>query len=78
MTDPRPPKPTYLDDPDLQLVIEPGHERANAGDVLAELLHRQPNAQEAALLIRGATMLYTVGAGSAAACLSTSMTWLYG
>ncbi|GAB3167574.1 hypothetical protein GCM10027258_93120 [Amycolatopsis stemonae] len=80
MTDRPPPEPrrTYLDDPELPLVLEPGHERADAAAVLDELLDRSPNSEEAALLIRGAVMLRATGAGTAAACLSTSMTWLYG
>jgi hypothetical protein len=80
MTDHRPPETprTYLDDPKLQMVLEPGHEQADAETVLAELLERGPGPADAALLIRGAVMLRAAGAGTAAACLSTSMTWLYG
>ncbi|MEQ0560756.1 hypothetical protein ABJI51_16845 [Amycolatopsis sp. NEAU-NG30] len=75
--DPRSPR-TYLDDPELPLVIEPGHEDTDADEVLTDLLARQPNPEEAVLLIRGAVMLHAAGAGTAAACLNTSMTWLYG
>ncbi|WP_284740278.1 hypothetical protein [Amycolatopsis sp. RTGN1] len=76
MTDPSQPAsgPSYLDDPDLALVIDPADAGADA--VIADLLARDP--VDAEIIVRGAAMLSAAGAGTAAECLAASMTWLYG
>jgi hypothetical protein len=78
MTDPTDPTVarTYLDDPGLTLVIDDADVGADAETVIGELLARNP--ADAALIVRGARMLSDAGAGSAAECLATSMTWYYG
>ncbi|GLY42990.1 hypothetical protein Amsp01_090130 [Amycolatopsis sp. NBRC 101858] len=67
---------TYPDDPALQLVIDTADLCADAEIVIGELLTRAP--ADAALIVRGAALLSASGAGTAAECLATSMTWLYG
>ncbi|MFF1612244.1 hypothetical protein ACFVYA_31060 [Amycolatopsis sp. NPDC058278] len=67
---------TYLDDPSLALVIDDADVGADAESVIGELLMRDP--ADAALIVRGAATLSATGAGTAAECLATSMTLLYG
>ncbi|MEV6871692.1 hypothetical protein [Amycolatopsis sp. NPDC051128] len=67
---------TYLDDPDLALVIDDADVGADAKTVIGELLTRNP--ADAALIVWGARMLSDASAGSAAECLARSMTWYYG
>ncbi|SEF38139.1 hypothetical protein SAMN05421837_11890 [Amycolatopsis pretoriensis] len=78
MTDPHRPAivGTYLDDPALQLVIDPADVGADAETVIGDLLTRDP--PDAAIIVRGAVLLSAADAGTAAECLATSMTWLYG
>lgn len=78
MTEPRRPAsaPTYLDDPALPLVIDPAALGVDAETVIGELLTRGP--ADAAIIVWGAVLLPAAGAGTAAECLATSMTWLYG
>ncbi|WP_146060355.1 hypothetical protein [Amycolatopsis sp. CA-128772] len=60
----------------MTLVIDPADVGADAETVIDQLLARAP--ADAALVVRGAAMLSAAGAGIAAECLATSMTWLYG
>ncbi|WIV60665.1 hypothetical protein [Amycolatopsis nalaikhensis] len=78
MTDPTHPATvtTFLDDPALPLVIDPADVGADAETVIGELLTRDP--ADAAIVVRGAALLSAADAGTAAECLATSMTWLYG
>ncbi|MET8997173.1 hypothetical protein [Amycolatopsis sp. NPDC004169] len=68
--------PTYLDDPDLQLVVDDADADADADAIIGELLERDP--ADAHAVVRGAAMLFAAKAGTAAECLATSLTWLYG
>ncbi|WP_328617245.1 hypothetical protein OHS18_13465 [Amycolatopsis sp. NBC_00355] len=78
MTDPTRPTvaQTYLDNPDLALIIDDADIDADPEAVIGELLTRDP--ADAALIVRGAALLSAADAGTAAECLATSMTWLYG
>ncbi|MFB9686132.1 hypothetical protein [Amycolatopsis plumensis] len=68
--------PTYLDSPDLLLVIDDADIGADAETVIGQLLRRDP--ADAALIARGDAMLSAADAGTATKWLATSMTWLYG
>lgn len=76
MTDDRRPTaaPTYLDDPDLLLVVDDAD--ADAESVIGELLTRDP--ADAHAVVRGAATLFAADAGTAAQCFATLTTWLYG
>jgi hypothetical protein len=66
-------EPSYLDHPELALVIDPADLGADPETVIADLLARDPADTE--IIVRGAAMLSAAGAGTAAECLATSMTW---
>ncbi|MBE8524229.1 hypothetical protein ILP97_43280 [Amycolatopsis sp. H6(2020)] len=70
----------YLDDPACRSSSIPPTSAPtptpDAETVIGELLSRE--SADAAIIVRGAALLSAADAGTAAECLATSMTWLYG